>query len=126
MPAGFLSMTGARITIRLDFGKNAEGKNIQLGHGKIRLLEMIAEHGSISSAARAMKMSYRRAWLLADEVNSIFNEPLFETQLGGKGGGYAKLTEFGQGVVDLYRRIESDADGNFAAEMGKLKGRLAI
>jgi len=113
-------MTGARITIRLDFGKNAAGRNIQLGHGKIRLLEMIAENGSISSAARAMKMSYRRAWLLMDEVNSMFDKPLFETQPGGKGGGHAKLTEFGQGVVDLYRRIEADAEGNFSTDMRTL------
>lgn len=118
-------MTGARITIRLDFGKNNEGKNIQLGHGKIRLLEMIAEHGSISSAARAMKMSYRRAWLLMDDVNSMFNEPLLETKPGGKGGGHAILTDFGQGVVDLYRRIEADAEGNFAGEIAKLGDRLA-
>ena len=114
----------ARITIRLDFGKNGAGKNIQLGHGKIRLLEMIAENGSISSAARTMKMSYRRAWLLMDDVNSMFDEPVFETKPGGKGGGHARLTDFGQSVVDLYRRIEADAEGNFAAEVGTLKKRL--
>ncbi len=113
-------MPETRVTIRLDFESGR-----QLGHGKIRLLEMIAEHGSISSAARAMKMSYRRAWLLMDEVNSMFAEPVLETQLGGKGGGHAKLTEFGQGIVDLYRRIESDAEGKFAAQISKLEGRLA-
>ncbi|MDP4595284.1 MAG: winged helix-turn-helix domain-containing protein [Beijerinckiaceae bacterium] len=117
-------MTAARITIRLDFGKTSDGKNIQLGHGKIRLLEMIEEHGSISSAARAMKMSYRRAWLLMDEVNSMFDTPLLETRPGGKGGGHARLTDFGQGVVALYRRIENDAEGRFAAEIDKLKKRL--
>ncbi|MGC3944505.1 MAG: LysR family transcriptional regulator [Chryseolinea sp.] len=58
-----------------------------IGHGKIRLLELIAEHGSISQAAREMPMSYRRAWLLADEVNTMFDEPVLETQHGGAGGG---------------------------------------
>lgn len=117
-------MTAARITIRLDFGRDGQGKNIQLGHGKIRLLELIGEHGSISQAARAMKMSYRRAWLLMDEVNSMFAEPVIETRPGGKGGGHARLTDFGQGVVGLYRRIESEAEGKFAADMGRLEERL--
>lgn len=112
-------MPDTRVTIRLDF-ENAR----QLGHGKIRLLEMIAEYGSISSAARAMKMSYRRAWLLMDEVNSMFAEPVLETQLGGKGGGHARLTDFGQGLVDLYRRIEADAEARFAGEIAQLEGRL--
>ncbi|MCC2096011.1 MAG: LysR family transcriptional regulator [Hyphomicrobiales bacterium] len=117
-------MTGTRITIRLDFGKDEDGRNIQLGHGKIRLMEMIGKHGSISSAAREMKMSYRRAWLLMDEVNSMFAEPVLETKPGGKGGGHARLTEFGQGIVDLYRRIEADAGGSFAAEMNRLEGDI--
>ena len=114
-------MTGARITIRLDFGKDAQGRNIQLGHGKIRLLEMIDRHGSISSAAREMKMSYRRAWLLMDEVNSMFAEPVLETKPGGKGGGHARLTELGERVVALYRKIEADAGENYAAEMERLE-----
>ena len=63
----------ARITIRIDLDENSN-----IGHGKIRLLEQIAEHGSISSAARAMGMSYRRAWLLADEVNTMFEQPVLE------------------------------------------------
>ncbi|MGE3245162.1 MAG: winged helix-turn-helix domain-containing protein [Beijerinckiaceae bacterium] len=112
-------MTGPRVTIRLDF---AEGR--QLGHGKIRLLELIGEHGSISSAARAMKMSYRRAWLLTDEVNSMFSEPVVETQLGGKGGGRAGLTEFGQQVVKLYRAIENDAAGRFSGDIGAIGAKL--
>ena len=117
-------MAGVRITIRLDLGKDSKGRNVQLGHGKIRLLELIGEHGSISSAARAMKMSYRRAWLLMDEVNSMFAEPVIETRPGGKGGGHARLTDFGQGIVDLYRRIERDAEENFSGQVGRLEQRL--
>ena len=118
-------MTDARITIRLDFGKDAENRNIQLGHGKIRLMEMIGKHGSISSAAREMKMSYRRAWLLMDEVNSMFAEPVLETKPGGKGGGHARLTEFGQRVVDLYRGIEADVEGKFSARMSSLQQSIS-
>lgn len=113
-------MSGARITIRLDF----EGGR-QLGHGKVRLLELIDRLGSISSAAREMKMSYRRAWLLMDEVNSMFCEPVLETQLGGKGGGHAKLTAFGQKLVRLYRDVEKDADAKFEADISDLAAKLA-
>ncbi|MBM3607276.1 MAG: LysR family transcriptional regulator [Alphaproteobacteria bacterium] len=113
-------MSRARVTIRLDFDGGR-----QLGHGKIRLLELIQAHGSISSAAREMKMSYRRAWLLADEVNRMFNQPVFETQLGGKGGGNARLTEFGRELVTLYRNIEEDADGKFATQIHGLEKRLS-
>ena len=112
-------MSGARITIRLDF---AGGR--QLGHGKMRLLELIDQQGSISSAARTMKMSYRRAWLLMDEVNSMFSDPVLETQLGGKGGGHAKLTPFGRKVVTLYRAVEADAETKFRAELADLESRL--
>ncbi len=113
-------MINARITIRLDF---TGGR--QLGHGKIRLLEQIDQLGSISSAARSMKMSYRRAWLLADEVNSMFAEPVLETQLGGKGGGHAKLTGFGRDLVALYRSVEANAETKFATDIGELEARLS-
>ncbi len=112
-------MNGPRITIRLDFPGGR-----QLGHGKIRLLELIEKLGSISSAAREMKMSYRRAWLLMDEVNSMFREPVIETQLGGKGGGHAKLTEFGRKIVTLYRGVEKSSDERFASDLRELSGML--
>jgi len=113
-------LTGPRITVRLDFPGGR-----QLGHGKIRLLETIDRLGSISSAARDMKMSYRRAWLLMDEVNSMFREPVLETQLGGKGGGHAKLTDFGKSLIELYRGVEKHADVKFEAAMKTLENKLA-
>jgi molybdate transport system regulatory protein len=77
-----------------------------IGPGKIRLLESIDEHGSISAAGRAMKMSYRRAWILVDELNRSFTDPLVLTQLGGQQGGGATLTPLGHDVVRRYRAIE--------------------
>ena len=109
-----------RVTIRLDFDDVRH-----LGHGKIRLLELIAAHGSISSAARAMGMSYRRAWLLADETNRMFRAPVFATRLGGKSGGQAQLTSFGRDLIDLYRRMEAQAAQRFGAEIGALEAALA-
>jgi molybdate transport system regulatory protein len=109
-----------RVTLRLDFDERRH-----LGHGKVRLLELIDLHGSISSAARAMGMSYRRAWLLTDEVNRMFAEPVFATKLGGKGGGKAQLTAFGHSLVDFYRRMERRAEDDFGADIAKLEAALA-
>jgi len=117
-----LSGGGARhgaLTIRIDFG--AFG---YLGPGKIALMELIARHGSISAAGKEMGMSYRRAWLLVDEINRIFREPLVETQMGGSGGGGARLTRLGHDVVARYRAIEGAAATASAAELRALKASL--
>jgi len=109
-----------RLTIRIDFDAAR-----QIGHGKIRLIEMIDQHGSISGAARAMDMSYRRAWLLLAEVNGMFSTPAVATRLGGKGGGTATLTPFGRGLVNLYRQIETATGKRFAQRVGELERNLA-
>jgi molybdate transport system regulatory protein len=85
------------------------GHAIALGPGKTNLLELIAETGSISAAARRMKMSYRRAWLLVDTMNRCFRSPLVETATGGKGGGGAQITELGLKILHLYREMERKA-----------------
>ncbi|HEV7256872.1 MAG TPA: LysR family transcriptional regulator [Bosea sp. (in: a-proteobacteria)] len=81
----------------------------RLGPGKIDLLEAIEETGSISAAGRSMKMSYRRAWLLIDDLNRMFRRPLVEAAPGGANGGGAHLTAMGREVVAHYRAIESKA-----------------
>lgn len=78
-----------------------------LGPGKIELLETIRTERSILSAARAMGMSYRRAWLLVDELDRMFREPVVETFPGRRGRG-TELTAFGERVIALYRGIERD------------------
>ncbi|HEV7309056.1 winged helix-turn-helix domain-containing protein [Ensifer sp.] len=78
----------------------------RLGRGKIMLLELIRETGSISAAGRAMDMSYRRAWLLVDALNRMFTEPSVESQRGGKQGGGAALTPFGETLIRRYREME--------------------
>jgi molybdate transport system regulatory protein len=109
----------AALTIRIDFG--AFG---YLGPGKIALMELISKHGSISAAGKEMGMSYRRAWLLVDEINRIFREPLVETQMGGSGGGGARLTRLGRDVVSRYRAIEGAAATATAADIRALKAAL--
>ena len=60
---------------------------IAIGPGKAELLRHIREEGSISAAARAMNMSYRRAWLLVDTMNHCFLAPVVSTATGGSHGG---------------------------------------
>jgi len=109
-----------RLTLRIDFANGS-----QIGHGKIRLLELIAQHGSISRAAKEMKMSYRRAWLLTDDLNRTFKTPLVETQHGGAGGGAARLTSFGHAVVGHYRAMEAQSTKLFGKQLGELERGLS-
>jgi molybdate transport system regulatory protein len=93
-------MVGVSLKLRLSDDR-------ALGPGKIRLLELIAETGSISAAGRSMKMSYRRAWLLVDDLNHSFRKPVVLSRPGGAAGGGATLTPFGSEVVRRYRAIEA-------------------
>jgi molybdate transport system regulatory protein len=79
---------------------------IRLGPGKIDLVAAVARTGSIAAAGRELGMSYRRAWLLIDEVNRLFRQPVVQASAGGTRGGGAQVTPFGLALVDAYRRIE--------------------
>jgi molybdate transport system regulatory protein len=114
------SSVGAELRLRVDFG--AFGA---IGPGKVRLLELIGEHGSIATAGRAMRMSYRRAWLLVENLNRSFRQPLVTTQRGGSTGGGAALTAFGRDVVARYRAIEARATKAAAKELRTLTLALA-
>jgi molybdate transport system regulatory protein len=111
-------MAGTHLSIRIDL---ASGDRI--GPGKIALLEAIRSTGSISAAARSIGMSYRRAWLLVEEINQTLREPAVRAETGGPRGGGAVVTPVGERVVGLYRAIESQArsaaGGEFRA-IGKL------
>ena len=95
-----------------------------LGPGKVRILECIRDGGSISEAARGMKMSYRSAWLLVDSMNSQFKKPVVVTALGGRGGGSATLTEFGADVIRRYRAMERATRRAIAKDLGALERNL--
>jgi len=103
------------LTIRVDLaGRHA------IGPGKIKLLELIAQSGSISAAGRAMNMSYRRAWMLIDSLNRSFRSAVVETQLGGTRGGGAALSALGHDVIARYRAIERAATKASARELAAL------
>jgi molybdate transport system regulatory protein len=86
------------VRFRVDFTPTCS-----LGPGKIELLEMIEQTGSLRQAAQTLAMSYRRAWLLLDALNRSFSEPAAIASVGGQGGGGARLTAFGSELVKRYR-----------------------
>jgi molybdate transport system regulatory protein len=111
--------TTARFRLRL-----YQGEAIAIGPGKVALLEAIEQAGSISGAARMLGMSYRRAWLLVEQLNMALHEPAVITATGGSGGGGASLSACGRAVISHYRRIEQIASEAAAAEIKALQALL--
>jgi len=95
-----------------------------LGPGKVQILESIRDGGSISEAARGMKMFYRSAWLLVQSMNALFRKPVVRTTLGGPGGGSATLTEFGADVIRRYRAMERATRRTIAKDLAVLERSL--
>lgn len=95
-----------RIDVKL---RLMQGDDIAMGPGKADLLDAIGRTGSISAAARAMGMSYRRAWLLVDVMNNSFGAPLVRSAAGGSQGGGAAVTEMGNEVLTRYRAMQAAA-----------------
>jgi len=108
-----------RLSLRVVFGDDA-----MLGPGKAELLERIRDTGSISAAGREMQMSYKRAWMLVEEMNAIFREPLVDSTRGGPNGGGARLTGAGQEVLAQYRALEQVIRLEGAAQIAVLQGML--
>jgi molybdate transport system regulatory protein len=100
------------------------GDLIALGPGKVDLLESIGSEGSISQAARARNLSYRRAWNMVDTMNQCFQEPLVVSVTGGKGGGGAELTSAGKKIIQLYREMEKKANAATLTEWEALQKLL--
>lgn len=107
------------VRLRLVFEPDAA-----FGPGKADLLEGIAATGSIAAAGRRMGMSYKRAWMLVEQLNAMFAEPLVESSRGGASGGGARLTEAGEAVLDLYRAMEAKARAAGSQEIAGLRALL--
>ncbi|PSH62290.1 transcriptional regulator [Phyllobacterium brassicacearum] len=101
-----------KTVLRIDF-PNRE----RIGRGKMQLLEHIKSTGSISAAGRAMDMSYRRAWLLVSAMNSMFLHPVVDSQRGGKQGGGAVVTEFGEELLSRFRSMEAKLEKAVASDL---------
>src|SRR5204862_2237922 len=95
----------------------------QVDQGKIMFLKLIRSTCSISAAARKMEISYRRAWLLIDEVNLALKAQVVATATGGSGGGGAILTPLGEALIAAYRDIEADATAMVAGRIEAIAGK---
>ena len=104
------------LTLRV-MGKRAPA----MGPGKAELIERIAQTGSISAAARAMGMSYRRAWQLVEALNRDYRERVIDTATGGKRGGGARVTSFGQQIVARFRAMEHKASAAIASDLRRFE-----
>jgi len=94
----------ARFRLRLTVGDE-----IAIGPGKVALLEAIRDHGSLTAAAKALGISYRRAWTMLDEMGRALKYPAVASATGGTHGGGSLLTAVGEEIVERYRRIEATA-----------------
>ena len=94
-------------------------KAIAMGPGKADLLRAIDETGSISAAARALGMSYRRAWLLVDTMNQCFKTPVVDTLTGGQKGGGARVTDIGHDVLNRYLEMEAKAAASVKKDLAE-------
>lgn len=117
MAAKKLPRTGLHLRITLAPG-------VAFGPGKADLLAGIRETGSIAAAGRAMRMSYKRAWQLVEELNGSFREPLVEAAKGGAGGGGARLTPTGEAVLRHYRQLVDAATKGGAADLRAMRRLL--
>jgi len=98
--------------------------DVAIGPGKIDLLRQVDEKRSISAAARAMGMSYKRAWQLVDVLNRDFGAPVVATATGGRGGGGASLTDLGRALVERYAGLEERLNAAAVAELSALQRLL--
>jgi molybdate transport system regulatory protein len=97
------------------------GDSHSLGPGKAALLEAIREAGSISGAARTLGMAYRHAWELVDDLNACFGRDVVAASTGGREGGGASLTPFGEELVRRFRAMEAAANAAIRPELEALE-----
>ncbi|MEW5710280.1 MAG: ModE family transcriptional regulator [Pseudomonadota bacterium] len=96
------------------------GDELSLGPGKIDLLRKVGECGSISAAARALGIPYKRAWLLIDSLNRGLPSPVLDTVIGGLGGGWARLAALGEALVTAYAALEAKLNASAKAELKQI------
>lgn len=106
------------VILRIDFPTE-----LKLGWGKAQLLDHIRSTGSISAGGKKMNMSYRRAWMLVEEMNNMFLHPVVETTRGGKTGGGTALTGFGEELLACYRRMQQKAESALKDDMNWLSSQ---
>jgi len=86
--------------------ENDEG--ILISEGRVQLLKLIEDTGSLNKAAKAMNLSYQKAWKLVDASNKAAKSPLIETHVGGNKGGGTILTPYGKSLIEIFEAINTD------------------
>ncbi len=94
--------------------------NVLLGEGRVRLLKEIGKTGSLSKAAKSLKISYKKAWTLVDAVNKSAKNPVTESCIGGKGGGGAELTPYGKKLIAVFEEINKNCWKYLDTEIKKI------
>ncbi|MBP6816323.1 MAG: TOBE domain-containing protein [Burkholderiaceae bacterium] len=92
-----------------------------LGDTRVRLLEAIDEHGSISQAAKHVPISYKTAWDAVDAMNNLADQPLVDSSAGGRAGGGTRLTDYGRQMIAMYRAVEAE----YQAALDRLASQFA-
>ena len=94
--------------------------NVLLGEGRVRLLKAIDQTGSLSKAAKSLKISYKKAWTLVDAVNKSSKKPVTVTSIGGKGGGGAILTDYGKNLIQAFEEINKNCWSHLDQQIEKI------
>jgi molybdate transport system regulatory protein len=94
--------------------------NVLLGEGRVRLLKAIDQTGSLSKAAKSLKISYKKAWTLVDAVNKSSKKPVTVTSIGGKGGGGAILTDYGKNLIQAFEEINKNCWSHLDTQIEKI------
>lgn len=100
------------------------GSDLSIGPGKIDLLIQVRERRSISAAAKALGIPYKKAWLLIDSLNASIGKSVVVTSTGGRGGGGAELTPLGEKLIDRYVALERRINDTVGDEMKALRRLL--
>ncbi|MCH8622328.1 TOBE domain-containing protein [Undibacterium sp. TS12] len=118
-----MSKKDKSITLQGSVWMTVDGENFG-GKGRIALLAQLAESGSITQAAKAVKMSYKAAWDAIDTMNNLAGESLVEKLTGGKGGGGTRLTRRGEQLVSNFKILE-EQHRQFIAQLDKQAAGIA-
>ncbi|GLU44579.1 winged helix-turn-helix domain-containing protein [Allomuricauda sp. NBRC 101325] len=100
-----------------------DGKKF-FGPGRVQLLQMINEHGSLSKAAKEMGMSYRKAWAMVDDLNARGKTPFVILHKGGVSGGGAELTPEAQQLLQAYSELTKELEQAIASKQEKILGLI--
>ena len=82
-----------------------------IGNGRVRLLQAIAEQGSLNAAAKELGISYRKVWAQIQEMERVAPFPMFIRRTGGNDGGATELTAQAHTLLDQFQQVGQEIQG---------------